>query len=54
MTICKNCVMDTSDKYIQFNAEGICNHCEDYIKRRLEITAFKYTKEDSLENLFES
>ena len=25
--ICTKCVMDTSDEQIEFNAEGVCNHC---------------------------
>ena len=28
--ICSRCVMDTSDLYIQFDRQGICNHCLDY------------------------
>ena len=24
---CKKCVMDTSDSIIQFDDEGICDHC---------------------------
>ena len=30
--ICKNCVMDTSDSKIQFNDEGICDHCLTFFK----------------------
>jgi N-acetyl sugar amidotransferase len=29
-TVCKNCLMDTSDPDIIFNDEGICNHCLRY------------------------
>jgi N-acetyl sugar amidotransferase len=25
--ICSNCVMDTTDSAIQFNADGVCDHC---------------------------
>lgn len=28
--VCNRCVMDTSDPEIQFNQEGICNHCTNY------------------------
>jgi len=28
MQECKRCVMDQSDKEIQFDADGICNHCK--------------------------
>ena len=30
--VCNNCVMDTSDRNITFNSEGICSHCLDYKK----------------------
>lgn len=32
--ICSRCIMDSSDPLIQFNAEGICNHCNDFINLR--------------------
>src|SRR5205823_6140199 len=28
--ICTRCIMDTSDREITFNADGICNHCRQY------------------------
>ncbi|MGZ9234932.1 MAG: N-acetyl sugar amidotransferase [Anaerolineales bacterium] len=28
--ICTRCLMDTSDPEIQFDAQGVCNHCHDY------------------------
>ena len=28
--ICTNCVMDTSDPYITFDENGVCDHCHDY------------------------
>lgn len=28
--ICTNCVMDTSDQAITFNADGVCDHCTDF------------------------
>jgi len=28
--ICSRCLMDTSDPEIQFDGEGMCNHCHDY------------------------
>jgi len=28
--ICTHCVMDTSDPEIQFDAQGVCNHCRDF------------------------
>lgn len=30
--ICTNCVMDTSDSAIQFDAEGVCDHCRSFWK----------------------
>jgi len=36
--ICTRCIMDTSDPYIKFDEQGICNHCRTYeqsIKRGL-------------------
>ncbi len=28
---CASCIMDTSDPEIQFDAEGVCNHCKRYL-----------------------
>ena len=36
--ICTRCVMDTSDPWIRFDANGRCNHCTDFLERRLAIT----------------
>lgn len=33
--ICTRCVMDTSDPQIVFNAAGECNHCVDFIDKRI-------------------
>lgn len=30
--ICKRCVMDTSDPWIRFDAQGHCNHCSDFLR----------------------
>ena len=30
--ICSNCVMDTSDNAIQFDKNGVCDHCNTYYK----------------------
>lgn len=30
--MCTRCVMDTTDPAIQFDADGICNHCHNYLK----------------------
>ena len=50
--ICKRCVMDTSDPWIEFDSDGICNHCKTYFKKRfMPIKADKINKK-SLEDLF--
>lgn len=28
--ICSHCVMDTTDEEIEFNSQGVCNHCVDF------------------------
>lgn len=33
--ICKRCVMDTSDPWIIFDDKGFCNHCRDFLDKRL-------------------
>jgi len=33
--ICSNCVMDTSDPYIQFDGNGVCERCNQYYKEIL-------------------
>jgi N-acetyl sugar amidotransferase len=33
--ICTNCVMDTSDSKIVFDAQGVCDHCNDFYKNVL-------------------
>lgn len=56
--ICTKCVMDTSDSRIQFDDNGVCDHCNDFVvsvkpnwfpneegKKRLESTVAKI-KED--------
>ena len=47
--ICTRCVMDTSDPWIRFDAEGRCNHCSEFLERRLAITAYGQAKVDRLE-----
>jgi len=32
--ICNRCLMDTSDPIIRFDANGICNHCTEYLNVR--------------------
>lgn len=33
--ICQCCVMDTSDEYIEFDGNGVCNRCNEYKQRIL-------------------
>jgi N-acetyl sugar amidotransferase len=33
--ICKRCVMDTSDPGIIFNENGECNHCDEFLNKRV-------------------
>lgn len=35
--ICNRCVMDTSDPWISFDQNGLCNHCTDYLKTRIKL-----------------
>lgn len=41
---CSRCVMDTSDPDIQFNELGECNHCTDFLNKRIH---HKYQGESS-------
>ena len=36
--LCSRCVMDTSDPFITFSAQGHCNHCTDYFDRIARLT----------------
>ena len=46
--ICNNCVMDTSDKYISFDSQGHCNHCNQFY---LEKEPLVYKEGQSNEEL---
>ena len=52
--ICTRCVMDTSDPWIRFDAQGRCNHCTDFLERRLAITAYRHSNADRLEPMLAS
>ena len=48
---CKRCVMDTGDPDIQFNEHGTCNHCTEFLERRVGLS-YQVTKSDeALEGL---
>lgn len=42
--ICNRCVMDTTDPNIEFDADGVCNHCTTYFER-VESELFSETAE---------
>lgn len=46
--ICTRCVMDTSDKDITFNDEGVCSHC---IESDKHMQRFIYSAEQESDNL---
>lgn len=45
---CSRCVMDTTDPDINFDADGICNHCHDYDSLHMQHV---YDGEDGLSRL---
>jgi len=53
--ICNRCVMDTTDPWIRFDPEGHCNHCSDFLERRLSVTAYRQASNSDgrLEKLFD-
>lgn len=46
--ICKRCVMDTSDPEIEFDDDGNCNHCIEFLNKRIK---HKYQGEKSDQKL---
>ena len=38
---CSRCVMDTSDPEIRFDKSGVCNHCTEFIQKRLSLANSK-------------
>lgn len=48
---CVRCVMDTTDPEIQFDENGICNHCTNFLKRREEIKAMKKLGPEHLQEI---
>lgn len=52
--ICSRCVMDTTDPWIRFDPQGRCNHCTDFLERRLAVTAYQQAQDGDgrLEQLF--
>lgn len=51
--ICSRCIMDTSDPLIEFDQDGVCNHCKNYLKKvALHLPALKERKK-KLDQLLE-
>ena len=48
ITICTNCVMDTSDPDIRFDENGVCNHCLEFVEKK---DLFFFSKEEEVNNL---
>lgn len=51
--ICSRCVMDTSDRWIKFDKQGVCNHCKEFLNIRVPMTNIKNTDKNVLKNMFE-
>ena len=39
--ICTNCVIDTSDPWVQFDSSGVCNHCNNYYDYMTNVVGTK-------------
>lgn len=49
--ICTNCVMDTTDTKIVFDADGVCDHCRTYLSKTLPNWRTDETGRIALEHL---
>lgn len=49
--ICSNCVMDTSDPWISFDAQGVCNHCNNYFDYKNNRLGSRADREREIEKL---
>jgi len=50
--ICKRCVMDTTDPWIEFDSDGFCNHCKTYFEKRYKSKDSSFVNKESLEEMF--
>lgn len=50
--ICTHCVMDTSDPLINFDQNGVCNHCREYSEMQTNWNLQSHIENNSLEKLF--
>jgi len=46
--ICKRCVMDSSDKAIYFNADGICDHCLTFDRENMPVWTNGFGRDEEL------
>ena len=49
--VCTRCVMDTSDKDIFFDGQGVCNHCHSYTERLASRLYSEEDRDDKLKQL---
>ena len=49
--ICTNCVIDTSDPWVQFDSSGVCNHCNNYYDYMTNVVGTKQECEQKLDML---
>lgn len=53
--ICTRCVMDTSDPWIEFDKDGICNHCISFLFRySLRVKPALCKESDSITEIFDA
>ena len=51
LTICKNCVMDSSDSLIIFDHKGVCDHCKTFYSDILPVWMNGENKERELNQI---
>jgi N-acetyl sugar amidotransferase len=49
--ICVNCIMDTSDPEIEFDENGMCNHCRQYVEKQKQMAVSVEKKKRILDQL---
>ena len=49
--ICTNCVMDTTDSSIVFDGQGVCDHCNTFLKKILPVWRNGEGREDELNSI---
>ena len=52
--ICKRCVMDSSDKAISFNSDGICDHCLTFDREIMPVWMGGVGRDEELEVIIDS